>query len=197
MQPPTLLRLTCAALLATAAVATAAAPQTFALDPANTHVHWELKHFGTSTLRGRFDTISGSVTLDREAHTGSASISIETTSVSTGTRIFDGVVRGPLLLATEEHPSAYFVASRFAFDGDRLVSVTGEFTLRGNSRPLTLKAMRFGCRTDAAADNAPAREVCGGDFEAEFDRSDFGITHSLPFVGDAVRLVVQIEGLRR
>jgi polyisoprenoid-binding protein YceI len=160
-------------------------------------VHWELKHFGTSTSRGRFDAISGSVTLDREAHTGSASISIDTGSISTGTRIFDGVLRGPLLLATEAHPSAYFVASRFTFDGDRLVSVTGEFTLRGNSRSLTLKAMRFGCRTDTATDTVPAREVCGGDFEAGFDRSDFGITHSLPFVGDAVRLVVQIEGVRR
>jgi polyisoprenoid-binding protein YceI len=164
-------------------------------------VHWELKHFGTSTLRGRFDAISGSVTLDREAHTGSASISIETTSVSTGTRIFDGVVRGPLLLATGEHPSAYFVASRFAFEGDRLVSVTGEFTLRGNSQPLTLRALQFSCRTTTetagAAEPTPPRDICGGDFEGEFNRSDFGITHSLPFVGDAVRLVVQIEGVRR
>ena len=179
------------------AAAAVAAPQRFALDPESTHVHWELKHFGTSTLRGRFDAVSGSVTLDREAHSGSASISIETASLSTGTRIFDGVVRGPLLLATSEHPSAYFVASRFAFDGDRLVSVTGEFTLRGSSRPLTLKAMRFGCRTDTATESTPAREVCGGDFEGEFNRSDFGITHSLPFVGDAVRLVVQIEGVRQ
>ena len=52
-------------------------------------------------------------------------------------------------------------------------------------------------RGRSAVNNAPAREVCGGDFEAEFKRSDFGITHSLPFVGDAVRLVVQIEGVRR
>jgi polyisoprenoid-binding protein YceI len=178
---------------AMAACTAAAAPQRYALDPAYTHVHWELKHFGTSTVRGRFDAVSGSVTLDREARSGSVSISIDTASVSTGTRIFDGVVRGPQMLATSEHPTAYFVASRFAFDGDRLVSVTGEFTLRGNSQPLTLTAMRFGCRTDGE----PPREVCGGDFEGEFKRSDFGITHSLPFVGDAVRLVVQIEGLRQ
>lgn len=200
-QTPTSLRLICAALLAGAAMASTAAPQSFALDPANTHVHWELMHFGTSTLRGRFDAISGSVTLDREARSGSASISIETGSVSTGTRIFDGVVRGPQLLASAEHPSAYFVASRFAFDGDRLVALTGEFTLRGTSQALTLKALRFGCRSptdaDRATGSAASREICGGDFEAEFKRSDFGITHSLPFVGDAVRLVVQIEGVQR
>jgi polyisoprenoid-binding protein YceI len=194
MQPLKSLR-RCSAALAVAAAAggALAAPQTYALDPDHTHVHWELKHFGTSTSRGRFDAITGSITLDREAHIGSASISIDTASISTGMKIFDGQLRGPLLLASTEHPSAYFVASRFTFDGDRLVSVAGEFTLRGISQPLVLRALRFSCRTDAD----PAREVCGGDFEAEFKRSDFGITHSLPFVGDAVRLVVQIEGVRR
>jgi polyisoprenoid-binding protein YceI len=204
MQPPTFLRVTCAALLAGTAVVAAAAPQTFALDPTATHAHWELRHFGTSTSRGRFDAVSGSFTLDREAHSGSASITIGTASISTGMRLFDGILRGPLLLATDEHPSAYFVATRAAFDGDRLVSITGEFTLRGISRPLTLRALRFGCRagTPAIDDGGnEARvvpgEVCGGDFEGEFLRSEFGINHSIPFVGDAVRLVIQVEGARR
>src|SRR5437879_1527518 len=98
------------ALLAGAVVGTAqAAPHDFAIDPANTHVHWEVRHFGTSTSRGRFDAISGSITLDREAHSGSASFSIATASISTGFAAFDGVLRGPYLLATQEYPNAYFV----------------------------------------------------------------------------------------
>ena len=169
------------------------APQEFAIDPDNTHVHWEIKHFGTSTSRGRFDAIAGAITLDREAHSGSASITIATGSISTGFAPFDGLLRGPYLLATSEYPTAYFVAQRFAFVGDRLVSVTGDFTLRGTSRTLTLRALRFSCRNDAD----PVREVCGGDFETEFRRSAFDITHSLPFVADMVRVVVQIEAVRR
>lgn len=170
-----------------------AAPQEFAIDPAHTHVHWEIKHFGTSTSRGRFDAVNGSVTLDREAHKGSASFTIATGSISTGIAPFDGILRGPYLLATTEHPSAYFVAQRFTFDGDRLASVTGDFTLRDVSRTLTLRALRFSCRMDTE----PAREVCGGDFETEFARSAFGITHSLPFVADRVRVLVEIEAMRR
>jgi len=170
-----------------------AAPQNFAIDPDHTHVHWELKHFGTSTARGRFDAITGSITMDRTAHTGSASISIATAGVSTGFAPFDGVIRGPYLLATKEFPTAYFVANRFSFAGDALASVTGDFTLRGTSRTLTLRALRFSCRVDAE----PAREVCGGDFETEFERSAFGITHSLPFVADKVRIVLQIEAVRQ
>lgn len=170
-----------------------AAPQAFVIDPANTHVHWELKHFGTSTSRGRFDAVSGSITLDREAHSGSASFTIATASISTGFAPFDGLLRGRYLLGTEAEPNAYFVAQRFAFDGDQLASVSGDFTLRGVSRSLTLRALRFSCRMDAD----PVREVCGGDFETEFNRSAFGITHSLPFVADRVRVLIQIEAIRQ
>ena len=62
------------------AVPAGAAPLAYTLDPANTHVHWEIQHFGTSTLRGRFDAIEGNLTLDREARSGAVSISIATES---------------------------------------------------------------------------------------------------------------------
>jgi len=182
-----------AVMAGSSAGAAQAAPESFVIDPANTHVHWEVRHFGTSTSRGRFDAISGSVVLDRSAHSGSASFSISTASISTGFATFDGVLRGPYLLATQEYPTAYFVANRFVFDGDRVASVTGDFTLRGVASALTLRALRFACRTDAE----PAREVCGGDFETEFNRSAFGITHSLPFVADKVRVLLQIEAVRQ
>ena len=130
------------ALAVSSAVSAAhAAPQEFTIDPANTHVHWELKHFGTSTSRGRFDAVSGSVTLDREAHSGSASFTIATASISTGFAPFDGLLRGRYLLSTEGEPSAYFVSRRFGFDGDQLTSVSGDFTLRGVSQSLTLRAL--------------------------------------------------------
>ena len=179
-------------LLAACCGTAGAAPQSYTLDPAATHVHWEIVHFGTSTSRGRFDSIEGSITLDRQAQRGEVSISVATASVSTGMALFDGVLRGPLLLAVKEHPRAYFVARRFRFDGDRPTTVSGEFTLRGIGQPLTLRALQFNCRTDATTQ----REVCGGDFEGEFRRSDFGITHSLPFIADRVRLVVQVEATR-
>ena len=186
------LRFPLAGLLAACCGSVGAAPQSYTLDPASTHVHWEIVHFGTSTSRGRFDSIEGSITLDRQAQRGEVSISVATASISTGMALFDGVLRGPLLLAAREHPSAYFVARRFTFDGDRPTSLSGEFTLRGIGQPLTLRALQFNCRTDAATH----REVCGGDFEGEIRRSDFGITHSLPFVADRVRLVIQVEAFR-
>jgi polyisoprenoid-binding protein YceI len=110
--------------------------------------------------------------------------------------VFDARIRAADLLASEAFPEAYFVATRFSFDGERITEVRGEFTLRGTSQPLSLRALRYGCRREPNPATATVVEVCGGDFEGEFKRSDFGATFGLPFVADRVRLQVQIEGRR-
>ena len=176
-----------------------AAPQTYVLDPAHSWVQFELLHFGTSTVRGRLGPVQGSVTLDAEAGTGELGLRIPTSTLSTGVPVFDARIRQPDLLATEAWPEAYFVASRFRFESGRLAEVRGEFTLRGIGQPLSLKALRYACRAPAPfeADSGPGiTEICGGDFEAEFLRSDFGATFGLPFVGNRVRLLIQVEGRR-
>lgn len=178
-------------VLACAAPLAWAAPATYLLDPAHSIVQFELLHFGTSTIRGRFQPLSGSVTLDPQAGRGEIGLQINTASVSTGLAVFDARIREADLLDTQAYPTAYFVATRFTFEGERIKELRGEFTLRGISQPLTLRAQRYGCS------ESPAGQLCGGDFEAEFDRDAFGITFGLPFVGNRVRLLVQAEGLRQ
>ena len=203
--PPDFLRLASAAALLCATALATAAPQIYSLDPEHSFVHFEVLHFGTSTIRGRIGPVTGKVVLDSAAGRGELSLRINTATVDTGLRFFDARVREPDLLASAAFPEAYFVATRFRFDGVRLAEVRGEFTWRGVSQPLSLKALRFGCRSLAASGTAAAAatatasagEVCGGDFEAEFKRSDFGATFGLPFVADRVRLQVQVEGLRQ
>jgi polyisoprenoid-binding protein YceI len=168
-----------------------AEPVTYALLPEQSFVQFEVMHFGTSTSRGRFGPLTGAVTLDRQAKTGEVSLRINTAEVNTGLGIFNARLREPDLLASAQFPEAYFVARRFVFDGERVAEVRGEFTLRGVSQGLSLKAIRFGCRRD----DQPG-EICGGDFEGEIKRSEFGATFGLPLIGDRVRLVVQVEGRR-
>ena len=184
-----------AALTAALAAVTAvgAAPVEYRFDPSHTFVHFEVRHFGTSTLRGRFGPIEGGVVLDREAGTGNLTVNVATAGVSSGVRVFDGRLREPDLLAVAEFPQASFVADRFVFDAGRLAEVKGSLTLRGVRQPLTLRALRFACEMREMLQ----REVCGGDFEAEFERSAFGIVFGSPFVADRVRLVIQVEGIRQ
>ena len=187
-------RIVAAAIVALGdAGAAAGAPATYVLDPAHSFVHFEIVHFGTSTTRGRFGPVAGEVVLDRAAGRGEVALRIAARSVDTGLRVFDVRLCEDDLLACEAYPEAFFVARQFRFEGDDLAEVRGEFTWRGVGRALSLHTRVFGCRRDADLD----REVCGGDFEGEIRRSEFGATFGLPFVADLVRLRVQVEGVRR
>ena len=176
-----------------AALPALAEPVSYSFDPAHSKVWWEVRHFGTSTHRGRFDAApQGSITIDREAARGQVSLSVDTSSVSSGVPLLDTMIRGANFLGSAAHPLAYFVATQFKFDGSRVAELRGEFTLRGVSAPLGLKATNFACRID----DTLKREVCGGDFEGALLRSEFGSTFGLPFVGDKVRLLISVEGIR-
>jgi len=181
----------CALAAALFALHAAAAPVVYTLDPDHSFVQFEVLHFGTSTIRGRFGPIAGEVTLDREAGSGVIRITVDTASVSTGWRNFDGRLREADLLASADFPKAVFASERLRFEGERLAEVSGTLELRGSSHPLVLRALRFGCE--------PGKEpqVCGGDFEAELQRSAYGMVYLLPFVGDSVRLLVQVQGRAR
>jgi polyisoprenoid-binding protein YceI len=164
----------------------------YQLDPTHSFVFFEIDHFATSTIRGRLGPVNGEVEVDRSARVGRVQVRIPTASVSLGFPAFDSRVRAADLLATEQFKLAYFVAEKFALDGAGPRSVSGELTLRDTSRPVELRALRFNCYTNPLF----RREVCGGDFEARLLRSEFGMTFGLPFVGDRVRLLIQVEAVR-
>ena len=170
-----------------------AAPEVYELDPTQTFVHFEVRHFDTSTVRGRFGPVRGEVMLDAANGRGRVGLVIDTRTLDTGFKLLDARLRQTDLLDVAAHPQAYFVAERFRFEQGRPVELTGEFTLRGIGSALTLRALRFGC-IEASA-NAPQR--CGGDFEGELRRSVFGASFGLPLIADRVRLLVQVEALRQ
>jgi len=170
-----------------------AEPAVYVIDADHSFVTFEVLHFGTSTIRGRFGVREGHVELDRASGRGMVSLHIDTAAVDTGLPAFDARLRQGDLLAAEAHPRAHFVASNFSFDGPKVSAVRGELTLRGISQGLELRALRFGCHTHPLL----RREVCGGDFEGELRRGDFGASFGMPFVANRVRLLVQVEGIRQ
>ena len=170
-----------------------AAPEVFELDPAQTFVHFEVRHFDTSTLRGRFGPVRGEVMLDAATGRGRVGLVIDTRTLDTGFKLLDARLRQADLLDVAGHPEAYFVAERWRFEQGRPVELTGEFTLRGISSSLTLRAQRFACLEASAG----AARRCGGDFEGQLLRSAFGANVGLPLVADRVRLLVQVEGALR
>ena len=180
-----------AALLAGASQVQA---NTYAIEPTHTFATFEIGHMGTSTNRGRFDKKEGTVVYDRVAKTGKVDITLDITSVNTGTPTFDKHLQSPDLFNAAKFPTAKFVSTSMVFNGDKVSEVVGNLTLLGKTNPVTLKATNFNCY------NHPQlkREVCGGDFEATLDRTAYGMNFGTNFgVPKDVRLTIQVEAVKQ
>jgi polyisoprenoid-binding protein YceI len=185
--------ITAAALLALFGAAQAQST-TYTIDPTHTFASFEIGHMGTSTLRGRFDKKEGSVQLDRAGKSGKVELTIDTSSISTGTAPFDGHLKSKDFFDVANFPTAKFVGDKFSFDGDKLSSVSGTLTMLGKTQPVTLKAVRFNCYQSPIF----KREVCGGDFETTLQRSQWGMGWGLDMgVPNDVRLLVQVEAIKQ
>lgn len=166
----------------------------YVIDPTHTFATFEISHFGTSTNRGRFDKKEGSVQLDRAAKTGKVDVTIDATSVNTGTAAFDKHLQSADLFDAAKYPTIKFVSDKFSFNGDKVSDVTGSLTLLGKNLPVTLKANQFNCYTSPML----KREVCGGDFETTIDRTAFGMNYGVDWgFQKNVRLVIQVEAVKQ
>jgi polyisoprenoid-binding protein YceI len=184
------------AMLGTLVVATlpfsALAADSYTLDSAHTFPHFSISHLGFSTMQGRFDRTSGNVMLDRAAKTGSVDITIDATSISTGFAKRDEHLRGPDFFNSAEFPNITYKSKAIRFQGDTPVSVDGELTILGVSKPVTLKISEFKCGVHPMN----KKDVCGAAASAEIKRSDFGVNYGLPAVGDDVKLVFEVEAIK-
>ena len=130
---------------------------------------------------------------DRAAKTGKADITLDLTTLSAASSSLEGTLKGERLFNVAQGPTARFVGDTFTFDGDKLASVGGTLTILGKSQPTTLRATRFNCYENAQL----KREVCGGDFAATVQRSQFGLGFLPNVTPDAVPLLIQVEAIRQ
>lgn len=179
------------AVAAIAAVPAARAADTYVIDPSHTFPTWEVRHLGFSTFRGRFDRTSGTITFDPVAKTGSAEITIDAASVSSGVEKLDQHLRNADFLDVEKYPVITFKSREFRFEGDRLVAVEGDLTMLGVTRPVTLEVDSLVCKEHPMA-KVPA---CGADAHTTIKRSEWGMKYLVPAVGDEVTLRIQVEAL--
>lgn len=166
---------------------------TYEVEPDHSFVTFEVVHNGTSTTRGRFDAITGTVELDQAAKKGQASIHIDPASINSGSTGFDEHLRGKDFFNVDTFPDVTFHSNTFAFEGDTVSSVSGTLTLLGVQKPVVLTAHRFNCYTNKRTQ----LDICGGDFETTIPRSEWGMDFGVPGIPDSVRMVIQIEAIKQ
>ncbi|MFN3594679.1 MAG: YceI family protein [Thiobacillaceae bacterium] len=171
----------------------ALAQERYNLDPSHTIVSFEIRHHGVSQQRGLFTRSQGSAVLDPQGGGGRIEVTIDANAVVTGVDALDRMLRGPAFFNTALHPRIRFVSDSIRYADGRPVEVTGQLTLLGITRPVTLEVRDFTC-TQHFLRRVP---LCGADVHTTIRRSDFGMTFGLPnLVGDEVKLAIQVEGLR-
>ena len=170
-----------------------AVPETYLLDTHHTKPRFEYNHMGFSTQVSRFDTVTGKITLDRAAHTGSVEVSIDATSVNTGYPLFNGHIQGEDFFDTAKYPTLTYQSSKLKFEGDKLVGVEGNLTIKGITRPVTLNVTSFMCMPHPML----KKDACGANATAQIKRSDFNMGKYAPLVSDEVTLSIPVESLKQ
>lgn len=180
------------ALFAMTSLPALAEPVSYAIDPTHTFASFEYTHLGFSKQRSRFNDTTGTITLDQKAKTGSADITIKVDSVDTGSKAFDGHLTSSNWFDADVYPTINFKSNQFKFKGDKPTEVIGELTVRGITKPVTLKITHFHCAMH------PMRqlEACGANAVTHIKRSEFGLGKYAPNVSDDVELNIAVEAVK-
>lgn len=178
-----------AVMLSAALAAPVFAADTYTIDAAHSQAMFEIRHLGFSTQRGHFTQSEGKVTLDPAAKTGAVDYTIQVKSLDMGLERWNKHMLAEDFFQVEKYPTIRFKSTRLIFEGDKVKAAEGDFTLRGVTKPITLKVSNFTCGVHPMI----KKTVCGADISAMIKRSDFGMSYGLPGIGDEVTLVVPVE----
>ncbi len=184
-----------ATVLAILAGTAMAAPVTYKIDPAHTYPSFEADHMGgLSVWRGKFDTSSGTVVLDKEKSTGTVDITVDATSIDFGHAKLNEHAKTPDMFDAAKFPTATYKGTLAGFKDGAPTEVKGELTLHGVTKPVTLKIDKFLCKPNPMT----KKEVCGADATAMINRGDFGISYGGNFgFNMETKLAIQVEAIRQ
>lgn len=184
----TMLGLTLTAMTATAW----AAPMTYEVDSAHTYPAFEADHMGGVSLwRGKINSTTGTVVLDKEAQTGTVELEMDLRTIDVGHQGLNDHLQTEDFFNTAQYPHATFVGELTDFVDGAPTTLDGELTMHGQTHPVSLEITRFVCKDHPMR----GREVCGADATGTFDRSLWGIDYGAPLFDMGITLRVGIEAL--
>lgn len=169
-----------------------AAPMTYNIDSAHTYPAFEADHLGgVSKWRGKINSTSGTIVLDKAAGTGTVDITMDLRTIDFGHQGLNDHVQTPDFFDTAQFPTATFTGRLVDFRDGVPTRVEGNLTMHGQTHPVTLTVNSFVCKQHPMM----GREVCGADAQATIDRSQWGITFGQPLFDMGVTLRIGVEAL--
>jgi polyisoprenoid-binding protein YceI len=180
-------------VLGAASLVALAAPVTYNVDSNHTYPTFEADHLGgLSFWRGKINSTSGTVTLDKEAQSGTVNVTMDMKTIDFGHQGLNDHAQTPDLFDTAQFPTATYTGRLANFRNGSPTTVEGELTLHGVTKPVTLTINKFMCKEHPMQ----RREVCGADASATLNRGDFGVNFGQQMGFDmSVTLRISIEAI--
>jgi polyisoprenoid-binding protein YceI len=164
----------------------------YEFDKSHTHVRFLINHLGYSNMLGVFTDFNGTLSFDpKHPEESTLDVTLYPKGIRTTSEILDSVLQGRNFFNTGKYPEIHFASKSVKITGERTGDVTGDLTMMGVTKPLTLHV------TFNKADYQPVTNfyVAGFSAYAELKRSDFGMTYGIPMVADDVRVDMEAEAI--
>ena len=169
----------------------------YALDPTHSYVAFTARHLMVTKVRGRFPVTEGRLVVNEDANLSSVEATIDVSAVESGDPKRDEHLRSADFFDTENHRFATFRSTSVEDRGDGEFTLHGDLTIRGVTRPVSLKGEYLGTQVSPWGDTR-----VGFSAEADVSRKEWGLEWNLALetggvvVGDKIKLVIDAEWIR-
>ena len=171
-------------------VSAKAETENYTFDKEHTMIMFNVGHMGLSHSWGKFLDFDGDIKFDEEVpENSSVDMTIQTSSINMDDEEWEDHLKNKDFFNVEEYPTMSFKSTGIETTGDNTGKLSGDLTLLGVTKPVTLDV------TFNKAGKRPIGDAYAAGFSAkgELNRSDFGMDYAIPMVDDKVNLVIEVE----
>lgn len=165
---------------------------TYSVDPQHGYILFSYSHFGLSNPQVGFNKFDATLDLDADNPEDSEiNVTIDVNSIDSRVPVFNDHLRGDDFFQAEQYPNISFVVTSIESKGDSNYTLTGDLTMKGVTKPITLDA-------SIVATMHPFREipVVGVSASGQLKRSEWDLGKYAPSVSDEVTLSIEVEMLK-
>jgi polyisoprenoid-binding protein YceI len=169
---------------------------TWNIDASHTDLEFSVRHMAISTVKGRFQALSGNVETDEAGALKAVTVSVDANSINTGDVQRDGHLKSPDFFDTATNPTVDFVSTQVLSKGGNNYSVTGNLTMNGQTKPVTLEVETTPAIKDPFGLTRTAASGSG-----KISRKEWGLTWNQALelggvlVSDEVKINLEVQAI--
>lgn len=172
---------------------------TWTLDPSHTAVNWVARHAMITKVRGRFEELEGTIFVDTEnPANSSAEVTLQAGSSNSNNADRDAHTRGEDFFDVEKYPEITFSATSFDIKGEDEGTLTGDLTIKGVTKPVTLDV-----EVDGVAEDPFGNVRLGFEAKTAINRKDFNINFQAPLktggmlVSEEIKIEIEASAIKQ